>query len=408
MVDLKLELSNQGSANFFNNGIDSQLKFETGTTLNILKQTRILNPSYEKNVLGMYTFVPVDRDGSARFGSFKGNDHNLRSRDASCTWNPNGEMTFGIDTITTCAKQYQNEMCSAILWDTCWEKLLDIGMGKLDFESTPEGSKFLQLAIDDITKRIGNDYYNVVEFSNHPNITLSNTNDYWAEAGTTAKDWTAFKLQQLDSNCSGIWTTAEMLKTVQGYDHFNVPISADDVDGTKYIGDVIELFDTAIERMTSELATWELQEGVDPALALPIIHVSQGMFNRYKQQLRTQYNNIPQGFMLMLKGVTGIEMPARNVLLYDGHWVIARPDWARFDKITGITSHMIAVTAPGVLGITADVSPSNQYRGMGMVVTRRPGAPFNKTYFEAQFRVGGTIMDHRFMTYGSLFLAPTV
>lgn len=407
MINMPLLLGKQGSANFFNNGIDSQLRFETGTTLNILQQTQILNPSYEKNVLGMYTFVPVDRDGTARFGSFTHSKHNLRSRDASCTWNPNGTMTFGVESITTCAKQYQNEMCSSVLWDTCWEKLLDIGMGKLDFNSTPEGTKFLRLAIDEIMRRLGNDYFNVVEFSNHPNITLSNSNNAWMQSGTTAQDWTAFKLQQLDANCSGIWTTAEKLKTVSGYDHFNVEIKESDVEGTKYIGDAIDLFERAIAKSTPELTAWEANVGVDPALAMPIIHVTPGIYARYKQQLRTQYNNIPESFYLMMEGEQGIKMPMRNILMFDGHWVLSRPDWHSFDRITGITSHIIAITAPGVLGITADVTPTRQYQGMGLVVTSRPGAPFNKTYFETQFRTGGTILDHRFMVYGSLYLLPT-
>lgn len=406
MISLPIQLSGQGNANFFNNGIDSQLRFETGTTLNILKSTQIMNPGYEKNVLGMYTFVDVDREGNARFGSFQHSKHNLRSRDASCTWNPNGSMTFGIDTITTCAKQYQNEMCSSVLWDTCWEKLLDIGMGKLDFNSSPEGKKFLTMAIDEIIRRLHDDYYNVVEFSNHPNITLSNANDYWMEANISAKDWNAFKLQQLDSNCSGIWTTAERLKSVNGYDHFNVLINEADVDGEKYIGDAIELIERAKAAMPAELGTWTARVGIDPELAMPIIHVTQGIFNKLKAQMISMHNHIPAGFQLFMEGERGIKMPYRNVLMYDGFWVIARPDFTQFDRITGITSHIIAITAPGVLGITADVKPNT--RGLGLVVTHRPDAPFNKTYFETQFRVGGIIMDHRFMTYGSLFLEPTV
>lgn len=405
MIDLKLEVPNMGKFNYFNNGVDGVLSFNTGTTINILQQTQIMNPNYAKNVLDMYSFIPVGRDGTAKVGSFQHSKHNLRSRDNSCTWNPNGDMTFGVETIPICAKQYQNEMCSSVLFDTCWERLLGIGNDIYDFEATPEGAKFLKLAIDEIFNRIGNDYFNVVEYSNHPNIALSNTNNSWLEAGTTAKDWTAFKLQQLDSNCSGIWTSAEKLKTVSGFDHYNVPIYDNEVEGKKFIGDAIDLFDRAIEKSTPELKAWTNQSDND--LAMPIIHVSSGIFAKYKEQLRSMHNGIPAGLMLMLKGVSGISMPSRNVLQYDGYWVVERLDWNAFDAITGITSHVIAITAPRVLGITADVPPRN-YEGMGMKITHRDGAPFNKTYFEATFKTGGVIIDHRFMTYGSKFLVPTV
>lgn len=400
-----LTLSTAAGNIFFDNSVGvNMLSFETSTTLNILKSISILNPRIANNAFGIYSFVDTGRDGTARFGRFKKSEFNLRKRDATCTWNPQGGLTFGIDTVTTCAVQYEDEMCPGSLWDTCWEKLLGVGMDKHDFWATEEGAKFMEMVVNETFLKIGNDYQRLVEFAGHAGIIRADDEDYWIAAGTSPEVWDALKKQQITTGCKGYMSLAEEIKTLKGYDHFNVVIDEADVDGKKFNGDAIELFRSLVEKQTPEMAAWNMDGGSQfPQL---VIKVTTGIFNRYKEQLTQMYTAIPQGYMLMIEGEKG-QFKMRNVLEWDGYIVVAAPEWDSMFAYTGITPHIAMMTAPGVIGITGDVPASKQFDGMGLVVTQRLGAPFKgKTYFENTFRAGSAILDHNYVVYASLFLDP--
>ena len=399
-----ITLSTPAGNIFFNSGLGiRQMSFETSTTLNILKSVSILNPKLAQNELGFFSYVDVGRQGEARFGRFKKSEFNLRKRDATCTWNPVTGLTFGVETINTCAVQYEDELCPGTLWDTCWEKWLGTGMDKHDFYATPEGSAFLENVVQETFIAIGNDYFRLVNFAGHPSIIRSDDQYFWIEAGTSSDMWNRLKAQQLTTNCSGYLTVAEMMKINNGYSNFNVEILEADVNGAKYTGDAIDLFNRLIDAQTPESAAWNLNSA---EYGTQIISVTTGIYNRYLEQLRQMGTNIDFGMKLLIQGEVGIGY-FKGVIKYNDYWVVARPEWSRMDAYTGITSHIAMLTAPGVIGIASDVPASEQYTGMGLIVTQRLGAPFKgKTYFESTFRAGGLILDKDFVTYASLFLDP--
>lgn len=399
-----ITLSTPSGNMFFNQGLGiRQLSLETSTTLNILKSVSILAPSLAQNELGFFSYVDVGRNGDAKFGRFKKSEFNLRKRDASCTWNPNGGLTFGVETINTCAVQYEDELCPGTLWDTCWEKFLGTGMDKHDFFATPEGAAFIENVLQETFIAIGNDYFRLVAFAGHPSIIKADDEDYWIEAGTSPEKWASIKAQQLTTNCSGFLTTAEQLKINSGYDHFNVEILEADTNGARYTGDAIDLFNRLIEAQTAESAAWSLN---GQQYGTQIISVTPGIYNRYLEQLRQLGTNTDFGMRLLLNGEGGVGY-FKGVIKYNDYWVVARPEWVLMDQYTGITSHIAMLSAPGAIGIAGDVPVSEQWEGMGLVVTQRLGAPFKgKTYFESTFRAGGLILDHNFVTYASLFLEP--
>jgi hypothetical protein len=406
---LELELPGTGTGNFISDGVGNNvLTFNPETSITMMRDMAILRPDLGANVLGLHSYVNVGRDGKARWGHFSGSQHTLKSRTNNCSWDPKGRMKFDLKQLTACDKEYQQELCPGSLWDTCWEGLLGVGNEKKDWNATPEGASFLRMAIEEMYRTIGNDYYDVVYFSNHPNIEASQENDYWLAAGVDPQEWDDYVDQQLDSDCSGILTTAEMIKLTEGWSHFNLEIKPEDVDGDRYTGDAIALLNKAIRLRRPKFKAWRLRPQ-DKKLARPTINVTPGIFDRLIEQYTTAYGNIPQGWMLRTEGELGVSMPMAGIIAFGGYWVISREDWTTMDAVTGITSHIVMMQAPGVLGIAGDVSPTGQYNGMGLVINQKVLPPDRgKTYFETIFKVSGMILDTDFIVYGSLYLTPTV
>lgn len=405
---LRIELPGVGNAFFAGNETSNLLTIETGTALQIIRDYSVLKPDLGMNILGLHTGVQVGPDNKAKWGKFRAARFAARKRDSSCAWNPGGGTKFDVESVDVCGKQHQSEFCVGTLWDSCWEKLLAIGVDANDIEATAEGSRLLSILIEKEYETIGNDYYDLAYFANHPTIAESETNGYWVENGVDATDWNNYHTMQTQDSCGGIMTVAESLKTDEGFDHFNVEISTSDVNGKTFTGDAIALLRTVISKRTADFKTWS-KSRFDSPIARPIISVTEGIFNRYKEQLTAQFNGIPQGYQLLVGGEGGIQMPMADVLMFDGYWVVNRTDWATLDAMTGMTSHIVMMTAPGVLGIAYDVSPMAQYRGMGLVVNQWNAAPYlGKTFFHTNYKVGAAILDHKYVVYGSLYLAPTV
>jgi hypothetical protein len=372
-----------------------------------MKDFAILKPDLGANILGLHQYVDIGRDNMAKWGQFEGGRHTLRARNAGCVWNPQTGIIFNTNTIEACGLAHQSELCPGALWGSCWEKLLGPGNGKNDLESTREGAIILREVLYELYRTIGNDYYDVTYFANHPTINRSQEMDYWLHTGIDAKEWADFYAQQTATSCGGLMTMAEDLK-LKGYDHYNVEIDPADVNGASYTGDATALFDKLITARTAKLKGWSRRSG-DPSIARPVISVTSGIFNRYKEQLRTSFNGIPQGMQLYMQGEQGISMPMIGILQYDGYWILEREDWASIDALTGITSHVAMMSAPGVLGIASDVSPLEQYQGMGLNVVRRLGPPYmGMTFFDNTFKLGTSILNHNFVTYASLFIEPNV
>lgn len=412
----------EGGGIFFDNSPGFQtLQVETSTALNIFKKNTVINPALSANALGIYTFVPVGRDGEAHFGSFSTAKFTLRRRSAKgCVWNPKQcGINFTKQTISTCPIEHQSEVCADVLWDSCWEKLLAVGNGVKDLESTAESARFLAMALDSLNEGIGNDFWLLVTFGGHPYIEKANELGWWRQCGIDKKEWECFYEQQMA--CGGHLTMIDELKVVHKKENFSIEIKDSDVSGSKYVGDAMALFDELKENMTPDMALWHKtmnSNGQDPIVGASnrdgkfIIAVTQGIFDRYKKQLRQQYKNIPEGFYLTLYGESyGCgecgNTRLRGVLEYDGCIVVCMPEWTLFDKMTCVTSHRAMLLTPGVLGIAYDVSPSEQRTGMGLEVTKWDRAPYRgKTFMEMCFRVGASILDTEYMVSACKFIEP--
>jgi len=411
-----------GGKLFYDNSPAAQvLRIERSTAMYIFERASIINPTFSQNALGLYTMVPVGRDGEAVFGHFGTPKYNLRPRAKRCAWNPSKcGITFGIDKIPTCPIQLQNELCTDVLWNSCWEKLLGIGNGIYDWDSTQEAGILLARVLNKIMQGVGNDFWLLMTFGGHPYIEKAHQMKWYRLCGVSEEEWACF--YEMMGACGGHLTMADTLKVVEGLDNFNIDIPLSDVNGDKYEGDAMALFDELIEEAPSILSRFQkatitpnmpMVVGSANPMGKLVIGVTEGIFNRYKRQLRDQYKNIPESYYMTLHGEDhgcsncGSQR-LRGVLEYDGYLIVCMPEWSELDKMTCIKTHRAILMAPGVLGLAYDVTPDEQFEGMGMEVTRWNMDPHRgKTYISANFRAGAAILDPNYMVMACRFLEPT-
>lgn len=404
---ITIQLPNLGNA-FFSNSVGTNLlTIETGASLQILKDFAVQNPDLGANVFGLHSFVDIGRDNKVKWGRFTAAESVARERDNTCTWKPGGGTRFGVESLEVCHKQHQTETCVAELWDSCWEKLLGIGTDINNINATAEGSRLLSIILQKEYETIGNDYYQMAYFANHPTITESDTNNYWMQGpAPDAQAWENYVAMQTGGNCGGVLTIAESIKVNQGFNHFNVEIKQADVSGALYTGDALALIRKVIAAQPAKMKVWSKTRTTPGVSTRPVISVTTGIYNRLLEQYTQMFNGIPQGYQLVTQGEMGWQLMP-GTLLVDGYWVIDRDDWALLDAKTGMTSHIIMMSAPGVIGLASDVSPVDQFKGMGLVMTQHNVPPFlGMTYFHTNYKLATAILDTNFMVYGSLFLAP--
>lgn len=407
---------------FYNNNMSAQvLQVPRSTALYLFEKASIVNPRFADNACGLYTFVPIGRDGEAHFGSFSTPQFNLRPRDKRCSWNPSKcGIEFGIEKIPTCPLQLQNELCTDMLWGSCWEKLLGIGSGVRDFDSTQEAALLLARVINKIMIGIGNDLYYLMAFGGHPYIQMAHEKKWYKLCGISQEKWDCF--YEMIMACGGHLTMIDAMKEVDKLPQFQGGyLKASDTNGAIYNGDAMAAIDFVKAQATHEMSTYsKMDRGLNmPAVvgaANPdgklIVGVTEGIFNRLKQQYRQIYKGIPEGFYLTLYGEShGCEgcgsQRLKGTLMYDDCIVICKTEWSFLDQMTCIKSHRVVLMAEGVLGIAYDVPLTEQYNGMGMEISKWNIQPNKgKTYVDADFRVGAAILDPDYISADCLLLTP--
>lgn len=252
---LELDLGNGQSIFYDNNMATQSLFIERTTALYIFERASIIAPAFSQNALGLYTFVPVGMDGEAIFGSFTDPQFNLRARAKRCTWNPSTcGLDFGTEKIPTCPINHQSEVCTDVLWDSCWEKLLGIGNGVRDFDSSTASASFLAMAVSKKMRGIGNDFWYLMSFGGHPYIQKAHENKWYRLCGISDEKWNCF--YEMMQACGGHLTMIDALKDVEKRAGYNIEIKKEWVRGSKYIGDAMALFDSLIENKGQKLETY--------------------------------------------------------------------------------------------------------------------------------------------------------
>ena len=353
------------------------------------------------DMLGIYARMNIGRDLKARTAHLTTPNHLFSSRKNGCVWTPKGRSRLVTNEIDTYPIEVNMEQCPDALWGDCMEMLFGPGNDVRDILSTPEGRSLYEMFLRQVFLGIGNSFFMLTAFGNHPMITTANTLGFWSTV-TDAADWTAFYDQMTSTALGGYVTLLDDL-AAEGTPGYDVAISDADFDANgRFTGDIIALLEGMKLKARGDFRAM-IRTEQRPGQPRPIFLLSDALFDAYREHLRTTYTGIVEGYKFMIYGQDGTVVKAQNILDFDGLPVVRWDVSERFDAITGATSHRAALIAPGAFGIAYSGDVARQYEGMGLKVIQRLEAPYQgKIYMDTTLRVGAALSDQDFVVYGSI------
>jgi len=402
----------EGGFNFSSNSFANRIEVPTSAAITIFDNVAVLQRDQYARELGLYGEVVLGSDLEAKFMSFNTPKHLLGPRTSCTVWTPKGGLRPNIESFPTCPVEYDGTQCPDVFYGTCFEKWFGPGNMVRDFTGTAAGQKMFSLMLMKVYQGLGNSFFDLYNFANHPLISQVNTLGSYAVG---VPEWEDYVDQMLDNGngknlCAGLITQLDALKNSGGYPNLALDIPESDINFTTgaYTGDIIALLDEIIAAAGPELET-QINSGamVNGTMRYPIILATKAEFqalkNYYKSMAPT--NELAYRYMIELSDGTTKLMP--NVLYYENLPVVRWDAHASFDAVTGAQSHRVALVAPGVFGVLHDVSDLKQWEGMGLVIEQskilRDKGRIDMT---TTFRWGAAIADPRFIVMASKILLP--
>jgi len=362
--------------------------------------------------LGLYADVTLGRDLEGRFASFGTPKNSLSNRKNGCTWNPKGGVRLNIDTFPTCPVEFDGEQCPDVFFGTCFERLFVPGSTNPLGEG-PEVQALLRQMVQRIQLGLGNDFFNLYNFANHPLITSANTNlSYMVDAD----EWEDYYDQMNSGNCGGLITQLDALANDELYHNYYdnvIPSGATGIDEAtdEYIGDIVaDLIEPMIAAASPELQI-AIENGipVNGVLRYPIILLTGKEFKAYRKFITDMAPNNELAYRYLIQGETGDPVLERNVLRYDNLPVVKWDAHTEFDATLGTKSHRAAIVAPGNFGVLSNVGDiqNRLYSGLGLVIQESPLLKDKgKIYMHTNFRWGAAIADPKMAVMFSRIIAP--
>jgi len=383
------------------------ISIPTEAALNIFQQYVVRRPSLSENLFGLYSFVrpAMGEPRRVRFGSFSTPRHLLQKANG-CGWNPKGKVVLSTESHDLGSVDYDGEQCPDA-FGQCLDGIFGFGNQQKNMFGTPEGRALFDELLSKIYTGLGNSFWDLLHFANHPVITEADTGGWY---NVDADEWADYTDQQINADVGGLITILDQLKDVNGLPQLQVAIQSSDIsaNGKDFVGDVIALFQALVEaaRPDFEVMIDEVRGGQ----GAPVMLVSKSVFKAYKDYLVSTYAaDHMKMFQLFYEGNDGMTYPVRNVLQWDGIWIVQAGAWATFDAINGVTTHRAILTAPGNLGVGYDAEAvlSGQFRGLGLVVNQWLQPPYKgQVYMTTRFGLTGAIVDPDFLTMGCYIAKP--
>lgn len=381
-----------------------RITVNTESALTIFDNVAMLQTDQYARQLGLYGDVVTGSDLKGRFGSFNTPKHLLSNRKNGCTWNPKGGVRMNVDEFPTCAVEYDGEQCLDTFYGTCFERLF--GPGHTVRDTTPELQDLLAMMIEKVYQGLGNSFFDLYHFANHPLITQANTEGFY---NVSVPEWENYVDQMLSGECGGLITQLDAL-AAKGERYYNLDIPETDIDVAtgEFTGDVIALF----ERLKAG-ASPDLQTAIDTGMMVngvsryPVLLVTKDIFQAYKNWITSKAGTNELAYRYTLESFDGTTQLMRNVLMYDSMPVVRWDAPARFDAVTGAQSHRAAIVAPGVFGVLHDVPDLRQWSGMGLIVEQSQMVKDKgKIFMTTGFRWGAGIANTDFVVMASNILHP--
>lgn len=376
------------------------LEIKTESALRMFDSIAVINGDITSDALGLFSRLQIGRDMKARFGSLSTPKHLFSSRKNGCAWNPKGGVRMNITELDTCPIEYNGEQCPDAFWGNCMEQIFGVGNDVRNLMGTAEGQGIMEMFMRQVMIGLGNSFFELIHFANHPMIETANTLGFYLDK-VNAAEWADFYDQMTSLSCAGLVTIMDELAAegTRGFD-IDIPDASFDANGN-FIGDVVALFEQLMAAARGPLRVM-VNNGVvtNVGRQYPIIRVTDAIFRAYEEYIMTQYSTLPQAYRYQLTRSDGEILTLPNVLQYKGLPVTRWEESSVFDEIVGSTSHRAALIAPGTLGIAYDIPELRQYEGMGLRLVQKLDAPENgKMYMDTTLRMGTGIADPELMVY---------
>ncbi|MGL4640875.1 MAG: hypothetical protein ACRCVX_14220 [Shewanella sp.] len=387
----------------------NRVSVETQSALTFFDNISVTQTDQHARALGLYGEVLMPRGSQkARFASFSTPQHLFSTRKNGCSWNPKGGLRMNVDEFNTCAIEFDGEQCIDTFYGTCFEALFGSGNASREFGSTPEGQRILIKMMQKIYQGLGNSFFDLYHFANHPLIKTANIESFYT-AGVEA--WADYVDQMINDECGGLVTQLDAL-AAEGNPYYSAKIPDADINVSKrkYTGDVIDLLNSVRERASYNLrAMCDNGMMVDGANRMPAYLVTDDVFNAYKDWIRAKAGTNELAYRYTIEGMDGTTNLMRNVLMIDSMPIVRWSACSNFDAITGAYSTRVALVSPQVFGVLSDVSgiQQSQFEGMGLVMQQSPLLKDKgKIYMTTGFRWGAGIADTDFVCMASNVSTP--
>jgi hypothetical protein len=387
------------------------LTLNTEAALNFFQGISIVKSNILLNEMGLFTFQQAGRDGEVRFANISTPKHLLTARKNGCTWISKGKIQFSTKSFDLCAVEYNGEQCPDTLYGTCLERILGPGNEKRDLLSTPEGQALFAEMVNRIYEGLGNSFYDLAFYGQHPLIEQADTNDWYT---VEDEEWADYKDQQ--EACGGLMTLIDEYKA-QGHPQYNVDIFDAELsaDRSQFIGTATDVFDRVINAQNTAMKLLSKRNNASQngRMQRAVILCDTRIFAKYEQELSIQWNHMDAQFQYYLNGeycaAVGCDStaPMRGVLRYKGHMIVCMDEWQEFDEMLGINTYRVMAVTPGVFAMGYDVPGLSQFDGLGLQILQRLDAPFKgKVYMDTTFKMRPSIINEDYIVNASRVFTP--
>lgn len=385
------------------------MSLNTEASLNFFRKISILKSNIVNNSFGLFSFMKAGRNNKVRFANLTTPRHLFSKCKSGCVWNPKGKVKMNVDAISLCCIEYNGEQCPDMFLGDCLEKIMGTGNNMRDIFATEEGRTIFREMVSHIYMGLGNSFYDLVWYGQHPLIEAADSGDWY---NAEDDDWDDYKDQQ--EACGGIMTIIDWFKK-DGLTNFNVEIFRSDIsaDGSAYIGVTTDLFDRVLKAQDPIMKMAAKRGNTAGRGGKAVLLVDPKIFAKYEEDLQAQWNQIPKMFEYYYNGKFCQEVgcdggvPVDGVLRYKGHLVVCMDEWEDFDTMTGTQTFRCIAVCPGNFGIAYDVDRLDQFGGMGMRMVQHLDAPWQgKMFMDTIFKVGMGLIDEKFIVNASRTLVP--
>lgn len=260
------------------------------------------------------------------------NRNNLQKRTNCNGWNPTVSAGLNGGTIKVTDFELNGEQCPDEFDEGYMREMREpLANASTYFKGTPQQQQLLAAIVQGLSRGISSDIYSICYFGDK-NIRANVAAGFYGENpypdNPVERENMLSMLEQMD----GIWT--EIYGRVASTNEKGGIVYVDTNDGTingnaTRPENVVDYFRSMKAAAKPQLRQWRDQ--TNQTFQKPVYLVQEGLFEAYKEYLRTQQNEIGHKFILDGEAVEG-------VLRFDGHLVILVPEWEMHDAEMGRVS----------------------------------------------------------------------